>query len=50
MGILCARVGYGLLPAERKLFGWSNKETTTVVIPTYQPDTQTLGLALSMAF
>lgn len=50
VGILCARVGYWLLPAERKLFGWSNKETTTVVIPTYQPDTQTLGLALSMAF
>lgn len=51
VGILSARIGYWLLPFERKLFGWDNKEDRTLVaVPYYQPDTKSLGASFSMVF
>lgn len=49
-GILSARIGYWLLPWERRLFGWDKSSSTLSVIPTYQPPTHTIGLALSAQF
>ena len=51
VGILSARIGYWLLPFERKLFGWDNKEDRMLVaVPYYQPNTKSLGASFSMVF
>ena len=50
VGILAARVGYWLLPRERKLFRWDKKKQTMTLIPTYSPESQTMGLAFSALF
>lgn len=50
IGILSARIGYWLLPWERKLFGWDRASASVAVIPTYQPETKTLGLGLTAHF
>lgn len=51
VGILSARIGYWLLPFERKLFGWDGKgKRTLVAVPYYQPDTKSAGASFSMVF
>lgn len=51
VGILSARIGYWLLPFEKRLFGWDNNENRTIVaIPYYQHDTKSLGASFSMVF
>lgn len=51
VGILSARIGYWLLPFEKKLFGWDKKDKPALVaVPYYQPDTKSIGASFSMAF
>lgn len=47
VGILSARVGYWLLPWERKLFKWKETSTTISVVPSYNPVANQWGLSLS---
>lgn len=47
IGILSARIGYWLLPFERRLFRWDRKKASVVALPTYAPETRTVGLAFS---
>ncbi|MCF0160950.1 MAG: phosphatase PAP2 family protein [Bacteroidaceae bacterium] len=51
-GILCARVGYWLLPLERKLLHLKTKSTgsSMVVLPTYDASCQAMGLAMAYQF
>lgn len=46
-GILSARIGYWLLPLEKKLFGWNKSSSSLAILPTYFPETRTLGLEIS---
>lgn len=50
MGILSARIGYWLLPAERRLFRWNKRAAQTSVLPTYSPEGHTVGFALVSSF
>ena len=50
MGILSARVGYWLLPWEKKIFGWDKSSSTLSVLPTYQPETKAFGVGLTAQF
>lgn len=49
-GILSARIGYWLLPFERRLFGWKKSKPAVVVSPFYNPNLRDVGLAVSVAF
>jgi membrane-associated phospholipid phosphatase len=49
-GILAARIGFWLLPLERKLFRWDKAPAAVSLIPTYSPDTHTAGIALAATF
>lgn len=50
VGILSARIGYWLLPAERRLFRWDKRPTQTTVLPTYSPEGHAVGIALVSRF
>ena len=52
IGILSARIGYWLLPAERKLLKINEKTNTTTiaVLPSYNPQYQSVGLSLVAQF
>lgn len=51
IGILSARIGYWLLPLNRKLFNLhSSTEETVTLLPTFDSSTQTLGIALTARF
>ena len=45
VGILSARLAYLVLPWERKLFGWEEKDFAVTALPTYDYTTRTIGLA-----
>ena len=45
VGILSARLAYLVLPWERKLFGWEEKDFAITALPTYDYTTRTIGLA-----
>ena len=49
IGILSARIGYWLLPWERRLFGW-DQEDPSAVLPTYNPQTGSVQITLSRYF
>lgn len=51
-GILSARIGYWLLPVNRKLFRLDKKKSATVIAtsPFYQPDNHAFGAALAIRF
>ena len=50
IGILSARIGYWLLPWEKKLFGWDQNSYSLAVLPTYNPETKALGFGLAARF
>lgn len=53
IGILSARLGYALLPWERKLLGWNKKKASSTIIammPTYDFHAQTVALSLVAHF
>ncbi len=52
IGVLSARIGYWLLPCERRLFGWDNKKSPAMVsaIPVYDASTRSMGMALVAQF
>lgn len=49
-GILSARVGYWLLPYERKLFRWDSRGPAVAVLPAYSPAGHTFSLSLAATF
>ena len=49
IGILSAHIAYWVLPLEKRILGW-DKEQEMVILPTYQPDTSTVGVSLSYCF
>ena len=50
IGVLGARIGYWLLPWERRLFGWDQPSSRTVIHPTYSPRAGALQLTISKTF
>ena len=44
VGILSARLAYWLLPFERKIFKWEEKDFAVTALPTYDGATQTVGV------
>lgn len=51
IGILCARVGYWMLPVWRRLFRWDGgRQAAAAAAPLYLPRTQTVGLAVAVGF
>ena len=50
VGILAARVGYWLLPWERKLFGWDKSKTTVTIVPTYDTTAGSFGVSMAAVF
>lgn len=50
IGVLGARIGYWLLPWERRLFRWDQQSSQTVIHPTYSPRAGALQLTISKTF
>ncbi len=46
IGILSARIGYWLLPLERRLFRLGGRRTVVASAPTFDPATRTAGVAI----
>lgn len=49
-GILAARVGYWLLPWERKLFGMDKSKKAMTIVPTYDYTDRSLGMVMVANF
>jgi len=49
IGILSARLGYWLLPLERRLFGLENSSTTCVLLPSIS-SAGGVGMAMAVSF
>ena len=49
IGILSTHIAYWLLPLEKRILGW-DKEEDMMILPTYQPETNSVGLSLSYRF
>lgn len=49
-GILSARVGYWLLPCERKLFRWKSGDPSVSALPTYNPVGHSVGISVCRNF
>ena len=45
VGVLSARLSYWLLPFERKIFKWEEKDVAVTALPTYDGTTRTVGIA-----
>ena len=50
IGVLSARAAYWLLPLERKLLGWNESGRTAMALPTYSPDTESVGVVFTMTY
>lgn len=52
VGILSARIGYWMLPLERRWFGWDkkSKKRTLVALPYYQHESKTFGGTFACVF
>jgi len=50
IGVLSARAAYWLLPLERKLLGWNESGRTAMALPTYNPDTKSVGVVFTMTY
>lgn len=48
IGILCARLGYWLLPYEKKLLGLQDKDGAAAIAPYYSPADRSVGFALNV--
>ena len=49
IGILSTHIAYWLLPMEKRILGW-DREDDMLIVPTFQPETNSVGLALSYRF
>ena len=49
-GILSARIGYWLLPIERRIFKWNQSQAATAVLPVYNPTDNSFGMAMTIVF
>lgn len=47
VGILSARIGYWLLPWERRLLGWEKKSSAIVIVPGYNAEYRTPMLSMA---
>ncbi len=50
VGILAARIGYWLLPVERRLFRWDKHRDTAILVPACEPLSRTLSLHFAASF
>ena len=50
VGILSARVGYWLLPWERKMFGMGKSKAAVAVLPSYDYGNKSFGVAMAASF
>lgn len=50
MGILSARIGYWLLPWERRLLGWEKKDAALMVVPSYHVEQRAPMLCFAAVF
>ena len=50
IGILSARIGYWLLPVERRLLGLDKKKAAIAFMPTYSPSSRSIGIACAAVF
>ena len=50
IGIASSRLAYWLLPLERRWLGWETDEVSVGAVPTFSPDTRSVGFALTMTF
>lgn len=48
IGIASTRLAYWLLPWERKVLGWESKDISIGAMPTFNPDSRSVGIALTM--
>lgn len=49
IGILCARLGYWLLPLEKRLFKISDNSTTALAVPYVDPATRACGVSFALS-
>lgn len=49
-GILSARIGYWLLPCERKLFRWKSGDPSVSALPSYNPVDHSVGISVCRNF
>lgn len=50
VGILCARIGYWMLPVYQKCFGWNDSNRSVVLLPSYNAADRNLSLNLHVSF
>ncbi|MBQ8712926.1 MAG: phosphatase PAP2 family protein [Prevotella sp.] len=50
IGFASARLACWLLPVERRLLGWDQKDVSVGALPTYEPGSHTVGVALTLRF
>lgn len=50
VGILSARIGYWLLPWERKILGWEKSNPSISFVPVYNPIDHSAGVSLAAVF
>lgn len=48
IGFASARLAYWLLPIEREVLGWESEDLSIGAVPTFAPDSRTIGIALTM--
>lgn len=50
IGIASSRLAYWLLPLERRWLGWETDDVSIGAVPTFSPDSRSVGFALTMTF
>jgi membrane-associated phospholipid phosphatase len=50
IGIAGSRLAYWLLPLERRWLGWETDDVSIGAVPTFSPDSRSVGFALTMTF
>ncbi len=52
VGILSARLAYGMLPVYKRWFGWDKKEsmTSAVIVPSFDPDNKHFAINVAVRF
>lgn len=52
VGILSARLAYGMLPIYQRWFGWNKKDagTTAIILPSFNPDNKNFAINVSVTF
>ena len=48
IGVLSTRFAYWVLPLERRILGWEDKDVAVSALPVYQPECHGLGVAVTL--